>query len=145
MTGSWIWGWTIMLPATTNVVGNFRLCNLVPRALQKTHQSKTRGFFNSYCGVPWGTDMYRCIFPYVYIYIILYIFMYIYIITLCSIWKLHDLCSHTIFPYIHPTFSHENLPFLGDPDLARPGLRRWGGDHRGLELLRFSAENLGEN
>ena len=65
-----------MLPATTNVVGNFWLCNLVPRALQKTNQPKTRGFFKSYYGVPWGTDMYRCIFPYVHICI--YVCIYIY-------------------------------------------------------------------
>lgn len=53
------------------------------------------------------------------------------------------ICAPTLFLHIHPTFSHENLPFLGDPDLARPGLRRWGGD-QGLDLLRFSAENWGK-
>jgi hypothetical protein len=128
-----------MLPATTNVVGNFRLCNLVPRALQKTHQPKTRGFFNSYCGVPWGTDMYQCIFPYVYniVYIYIYIYNYIHYVP----YESYMICVPILFLHIHPTFSHENLPFLGGPDLAwRPGLRRWGGD-QGLDLLRFSAEN----
>lgn len=97
MTGSWIWGWTIMLPATTNVVGNFRLCNLVPRALQKTHQPKTRGFFNSYCGVPWGTDMYQCIFPYVYNIVYIYIYIITYIM-------FHMKATWSVFPYSFSIF-----------------------------------------
>ena len=106
---------------------------------KKTHQPKTRGFFNSYCGVPWGTDMYQCIFPYVYniVYIYIYIYNYIHYVP----YESYMICVPILFLHIHPTFSHENLPFLGGPDLAwRPGLRRWGGD-QGLDLLRFSAEN----
>jgi hypothetical protein len=127
-----------MLPATTNVVGNFRLCNLVPRALQKNTSTQDKRLLQLLLR---GTMGYRYVPMYFSMYIILYIFIYIYNYIHYVPYESYMICVPILFLHIHPTFSHENLPFLGGPDLAwRPGLRRWGGD-QGLDLLRFSAEN----
>lgn len=88
-----------------------------------------------YHGVPICTNVFFHVYNIVYIYI--YIYNYIHYVP----YESYMICVPILFLHIHPTFSHENLPFLGGPDLAwRPGLRRWGGD-QGLDLLRFSAEN----
>ena len=64
---------------------------------KKTHQPKTRGFFNSYCGVPWGTDMYQCIFPYVYNIVYIYIYIITYIM-------FHMKATWSVFPYSFSIF-----------------------------------------
>jgi hypothetical protein len=98
MTGSWIWGWTIMLPATTNVVGNFRLCNLVPRALQKNTSTQDKRLLQLLLR---GTMGYRYVPMYFSMYIILYIFIYIYIITYIMF---HMKATWSVFPYSFSIF-----------------------------------------